>query len=77
MSNKTIDCSGLSCPEPVLRVRRALQEDPSLRQVEVKVSAAAARDNVSRAARGMGWQVAMQAEEGGFSLKLSRKGRRE
>lgn len=70
MSNKTIDCSGLSCPEPVLRVRRALQEDPSLRQVEVKVSAAAARDNVSRAARGMGWQVTVQAEEGGFRLKL-------
>lgn len=55
MGVKTIDCSGLSCPEPVLRVRRALQEDPSLRQIEVKVSSIVARDNVSRTVRGLGW----------------------
>lgn len=72
MGIKTIDCSGLSCPEPVMRVRRALQEDPSLRQLEVKVSSTSARDNISRTIRNLGWQADVQAEGGGFTLKLTR-----
>ena len=66
-----IDCSGLSCPEPVLRVRRALQ-DTTLQEVQVRVSAAVARDNVSRTARNMGWQVAVAEESGCFLLTLNK-----
>ena len=40
-----IDCRGLSCPEPVLQVRRALQETGE-KTLHVLVSSAVARDNV-------------------------------
>ncbi|MEW5921507.1 MAG: sulfurtransferase TusA family protein [Bacillota bacterium] len=72
MSTKLIDCCGLSCPEPVLRVRQILQ-DPSLQEVRVKVSAAAARDNVSRAARNLGWQVGVKDDGDCFLLTLTRR----
>ncbi len=72
MGIKVIDCCGLSCPEPVLRVRGALQ-DPSLEEVQVKVSAAVARDNVSRAAKSLGWQVGVEEADDCFLLTLSRK----
>ncbi len=71
MSSKMIDCSGLSCPEPVLRVRRALQ-DTTLQEVQVKVSTAVARDNVSRTARSLGWQVAVAEEGDCFRLALNK-----
>ena len=71
MSTKMIDCSGLSCPEPVLRVRRALQDD-SLQEVQVKVDAAVARDNVSRTARSLGWQVAVKDAGECFLLTLKK-----
>jgi len=69
MSSKMIDCCGLSCPEPVLRVRRALQ-DTALQELQVRVSAAVARDNVSRTARSLGWQVSVAEEGEGFLLTL-------
>lgn len=71
MNTKMIDCSGLSCPEPVLRVRRALQ-DTSLQKVQVKVDAAVARDNVSRTAKNLGWQVSLEEEGDSFLLTLEK-----
>ena len=67
-----IDCSGLSCPEPVLQVRRILQ-DTSLQEVQVKVDAAVARDNVSRTARNLGWQVSVEEQGDSFLLTLKNK----
>ena len=72
MSTKLIDCSGLSCPEPVLQVRRALQ-DTSLQEVQVIVDAAVARDNVSRTARNLGWQVSVEEQGDSFLLTLKNK----
>lgn len=65
---ETIDCRGLSCPEPVIQARQALQQ-ASEGTVTVIVSNAVARDNVSRAANSMGWQV--EVEEDGDDFKLS------
>ena len=63
-----VDCRGLSCPEPVIEARQALQQ-ASGGTVTVIVSNAVARDNVSRAAKSMGWQV--NVEEAGEDFKLS------
>lgn len=71
MESKFVDCSGLSCPEPVIKTRKALQETASS-IVEVKVNSTVARDNVSRAAKSMGWEVKAEAAGEDFILTLTR-----
>lgn len=69
--SELIDCRGLSCPEPVLLARRAMQE-ASGNAVTVLVSSAVARDNISRAAATLGWKAAVESDGDGFRLKLTR-----
>ena len=64
-----VDCRGLSCPEPVMLTRKAI-EKASGDKVTVTVSNAVARDNVSRAARSMGWQVAVETDGDDFILNI-------
>ncbi len=71
MASKTIDCCGLSCPEPVIQTRKAMQ-DKDLNHITVRVNATVARDNVARAARQMGWQVEIQPQGEEFFLNLTR-----
>ncbi len=68
---ETIDVRGRSCPEPVIEVRNALSKKES-GQFTVLVSSAVARDNVRRAAGGMGWKVEVEEMEDGFQLNVSR-----
>jgi tRNA 2-thiouridine synthesizing protein A len=64
-----VDCRGLSCPEPVMLARQALMQSPET-CVTVIVSNAVARDNVSRAAKTMGWQVTVENDGEDFELNL-------
>lgn len=66
-----VDCRGLSCPEPVMQARQALQE-ASGEIITVVVSNAVARDNVSRAAKTMGYRVAVEEDGEDFKLTISR-----
>ncbi len=68
---ETVDCRGLSCPEPVLQARQAL-EQVSGGTVTVIVSNAVARDNVNREARSMGWQVAVEEEGDDYKLSINK-----
>lgn len=54
---RTIDCRGLSCPQPVLMFTKASKEDETS-PMDVLVDNPASVENVSRAARKKGWQVA-------------------
>ncbi|HOL16786.1 MAG TPA: sulfurtransferase TusA family protein [Bacillota bacterium] len=69
--SETVDCRGLACPEPVLLAREALQR-AGAGTVTVLVSSGVARDNVSRAARQMGWSVAVENTAEGYVLTLSK-----
>ena len=51
---KTIDCRNLTCPAPVLNVKRALEEQSEIRVI---VDDVAARENVARFSRNRGCQV--------------------
>ncbi len=66
-----IDCRGLSCPEPVIRTRQALQQAEES-PVTVIVSNAVARDNISRAAKSIGWQTEIETDGEDFRLTLSK-----
>jgi selenium metabolism protein YedF len=65
----TLDCRGQQCPQPVVQVRRQLLAAPA-DPLQVLVSDAAARDNVSRLAASRGYQVAVVENAGVFRLDL-------
>lgn len=50
-----IDTSGLSCPEPVLRVKKVLKDEPS--SIEIVVDNNTALQNVQRYLRSQNYQV--------------------
>lgn len=62
-----IDCCGLSCPLPVIRVKKVLQEG-GVDELKVLVDSPAARDNVTRMAESMGWKITATETDKGFLL---------
>ncbi len=67
---KTIDCTGLACPEPVLRTREAL-EGMDEGVVVVRVDSPASRDNVRRFAESQGCSVSVkEAGRGAWELEI-------
>lgn len=59
-----VDARGLSCPEPVLAAKRAIERAGS-GEVAVLVDTVTSRENVKRYAENAGWSAAF-AEEGGY-----------
>ena len=70
MSEK-IDARGLSCPQPVVLVKKAIDR-LGKGEIEVWVDTVTSKENVSRLARNAGFQVAVEEKEGEFLLKLSK-----
>ncbi len=65
-----IDVRGLSCPEPVLRTKQAMQQkDATI--IHVLVDSNTALNNVKRAAEMENWNVRQtQLDNGEFRLEL-------
>ena len=61
MESRTIDVTGLSCPEPVLQVQQVIQDSPE--KLTVFVSSPGPRDNVKRILEKSGYSVEI-AEQG-------------
>lgn len=69
---RTVDARGLSCPQPAMLTRRALQEFDK-GTVAVLVDSGTARENVSRLAEKAGWAVTLEEQpEGGCKIVLKR-----
>lgn len=60
-----VDARGLSCPEPVLLTLETIKK-LGKGEVEVLVDTDTSKENVSRAANSMGWQVAELIKEENF-----------
>ncbi|MCX7025303.1 MAG: sulfurtransferase TusA family protein [Spirochaetes bacterium] len=68
----TVDARGLSCPQPALLVRQALQK-LGKGSLEVLVDSGTARENVSRLAKKAGWTVTLEEQsEGNFKITLDK-----
>lgn len=67
---KTIDCRNMACPQPVVMVKRALEENPG-EPLNVLLDNGAPRENVSRFAVNRGLEVEETAVGGAFSLVIS------
>lgn len=67
---KQIDVRGLSCPQPVILTKKALEESPE--GLEILVEDLTAKTNIERFVRLSGYQVESKEEEGNFLLKVGR-----
>jgi len=65
-----VDARGLSCPQPVILARKAI--DKGIFPIEVLVETVTSRENVRRAAVKMGCQVQVEDRGDEFKLTLSR-----
>jgi TusA-related sulfurtransferase len=69
---KIVDARGLSCPQPALMARQAIQKMDK-GTVEVLVDSATARENVSRLAKNSGWAVTIEDKpDGNFRIVLKK-----
>lgn len=68
MADKTVDARGLSCPEPVLRVREAINS-LSRGTISVMVDTATSCENVTRMAESLSCSVEVtESGDEGFTL---------
>lgn len=66
---KTIDCRGLSCPEPVVRTKRAISGE---KELTVIVDNIAAKENVSRLANALSYKVTVKEAGGEYTLTIKK-----
>jgi selenium metabolism protein YedF len=66
---KELDVRGLSCPAPVVSVKRALEADKG--ELRVLLDDGAPRENVRRFAEGRGYTVAEEPHEAGYALTIA------
>ena len=67
----TVDCRGMSCPQPVLETKKAM-EKAGAEQVLVLVDNPGSKENVRRFAASQGYGVNITEEKGVFSLRLQK-----
>ena len=65
-----IDARGLSCPEPVIMIRKAMMSNENA--YEIIVDNVASRENVTRYANHQGYNVAVKEEDGEFTLSITK-----
>ena len=67
-----VDARGLSCPQPVMMVRKAISK-LNKGVIEVLVDSGTARDNISRLAKNSDWAVTVEEKpEGNFRMVLEK-----
>ena len=64
-----VDARGFSCPIPVVKTRKAIEDNPK-DTLTVLVESAVSKENVSRLARSKGYSVEIEEVEDGFRLLL-------
>jgi len=66
----TLDARGLSCPQPVIMLKKALK---GAKELTLLVDDDAAADNCTNYAKKQGYDVTRTAENGEFTLKVTAK----
>lgn len=63
-----LDARGLSCPEPVILIRDAMNSHEA--EYQIIVDNQASRENVTRYAEHQGYQVEVEEKDGEFTLNI-------
>jgi selenium metabolism protein YedF len=66
---KVVDCRGLSCPQPVIETKQALEK---IDRVTIIVDNPAARDNVARFGESQGGMVAIDEKKNGIYITIAK-----
>ena len=66
----TIDARGLSCPEPVILIRKAMMSKEA--SYEIIVDNIVSRENVTRFAEHQGYQVTVKENQGEYTLSIQK-----
>jgi TusA-related sulfurtransferase len=70
MSDHIIDARGLSCPQPVVLIRKAINE--GIAAFEIIVNSDVARENVLRTLKNSGMKSDIRSEGDDFIIKASK-----
>lgn len=62
---KTVDCRGLSCPEPIVRTKKAISNE---KELTILVDNVAAKENVSRLGNALGFKVTIKEDGSDYSI---------
>ena len=65
-----LDARGLSCPEPVIMLRKAMMRKESA--YEIIVDNPTSRENVTRYAEHQGYSVAVREQGGEYTLSITK-----
>ncbi len=65
-----VDTRGLSCPEPVIRTRRAIMA--GVFPIRVLADTGTSRDNIARMAQSAGCRVTVEDSGDGFVLTITK-----
>ena len=66
---KTVDACGLSCPEPVIKLKQVIDEAD---EIELLVDNQACVENCSRFAQSKGFQVSVDGGSGQYTMTLTK-----
>lgn len=67
---KQLDARGLSCPEPVIMIRKAMMSNENT--YEMIVDNPVSKENVTRYAEHQGYQVTVKEQSGEFTLTMKK-----
>ena len=71
--DKTLDCVGLFCPEPVFRTRMQLDEMKIGETLEILADDPAARSDIENLAKNLGQEILSVTQEGAVTRILMKK----
>jgi tRNA 2-thiouridine synthesizing protein A len=71
--DKTLDCVGLFCPEPVFRTRMQLDEMKIGETIEILADDPAARSDIENLAKNLGQEILSVTQEGAVTRILMKK----
>ena len=69
-----IDVRGFSCPIPVVKTKKAIEENP-VEKITVLVESSVSRENVTRLAESRGYSVTVEEAPDGYRLVLKPAGK--
>ena len=69
-----VDARGLSCPIPVVKTKKAIEENPK-DVLTVLVETAVSKENVSRLAQSRGYTVKVEEVSGEYRLEFTPPGK--
>lgn len=67
---KTLDARGLSCPEPVVMIRKAMESKEN--NYQMVVDNPTSKENVTRYAEHQGYTVTVSEDNGEYTLSITK-----